>query len=214
MTVHLWDRRLTWLAVPKVACTSIKHAFFQVENGRGFLDFTANGQYFHIHRIYPTRNFVDLPQARIADHLRLAVVRDPVRRLLSCYGDRVIYNRVLSARAAGPALAAAGLPTNPGLELFIDRLEDYHRAVPDLTHHAAPHTRFLGHDPSYFSDIFSMRQLPDMAARLTALLGQTVEIAHFQTHGPKFDPAILPGPSLAAIRRFYAEDYDLWGRYF
>jgi hypothetical protein len=41
LTVHLWDRKLTWLAVPKVACTSVKHAFFQVENDRAFDGFVA-----------------------------------------------------------------------------------------------------------------------------------------------------------------------------
>lgn len=54
MTVHLWDHKLTYVAVPKVACTSVKHAFFQIGNGRAFEDYVANGRYVHIHTLYPT----------------------------------------------------------------------------------------------------------------------------------------------------------------
>lgn len=214
MTVSLWDHRLTYVAVPKVACTSVKHAFFRVENGREHEDFVANGQYFHIHRIYPTRAFKDLPRDRLSGHLRMALVRDPVRRLLSCYGDRVIYNRELSREAAGKALEAAGLPTNPGLSEFIDRLADYSRAVPAIAHHAAPHVDFLGEDPAYFAEIYSMSRLHDFAARVAAQIGRPFLLEHHQVHGPKFCPSVLSSSQVAAIRRHYEADYDIWGRFF
>lgn len=214
MTVHLWEHGLTWVAVPKVACTSIKHAIFHIENGRAFEDFTANGQHFHIHRIYPTQRFADLPLARIAQHDRLAVVRDPVSRLLSCCGNRVIYNRELATETARRALALADLPTNPGLEEFIDRLADYCQAVPDIAHHAAPHVTFLGQDPDYYAEVFSMRRLHDLGERLGTRVGQTVKFERYQHNGPPLDPGSLPGRSIAAIRQYYQEDYDIWGRYF
>lgn len=214
MTVFLWDHQLTYLAVPKVACTSVKHAFFQIENGRPHEDFVANGQYFHIHRLYPTRLFKDLPQGRIASHQRLTLVRDPVHRLLSCYGDRVIYNRELSKKTAGPALEAVGLPTNPGLAEFIDRLADYRQIVPAIAHHAAPHVDFLGSDPSYFSEVFSMSRLQDFAEKVSARLKRPLCLEHYQAHGPKFSPSDLSPSQLATIRRHYEADYDIWGRYF
>ena len=44
MTVHLWDHNLTHVAVPGMACTSIKHAFFEIENARLFKDYLVNGK--------------------------------------------------------------------------------------------------------------------------------------------------------------------------
>ncbi len=214
MSVFLWDHRLTYVAVPKVACTSVKHSFFEVENGRPHDDFVANGRYFHIHQIYPTRSFPDLPHDRISGHIRLALVRDPVRRLLSCYGDRVIYNRELSEQKAGPALAKAGLPANPSLGVFIDRLADYARAVPSIAHHAAPHVSFLGDDPGYFAEIHPMCRLADFAQSVARHLGRPFRLEHHQIHGPKLPPSVLSSAQVAAIRRHYEADYDIWGRFF
>lgn len=214
MTVHLWDRQLTWVAVPKVACTAIKHAFFQVENGRAFQDYQANGRHVHIHDVYPSRAFHDLPQDRIANHLRLAVVRDPVRRFLSCYAHRVIYNRELSQAAAGPALAAAGLPANPGLDAFIDLLADYSAAVPSIAHHAAPQVAFLGPDPGYYAHVFPIERIADFSACAAAILGQPLRLDRRQTEGPKIPASALSPDRLAAIHRHYEQDYDLWGRHF
>ena len=44
MTVHLRDHNLTHVAVPGMACTSIEHAFFQIENARMFEDYLVNGK--------------------------------------------------------------------------------------------------------------------------------------------------------------------------
>lgn len=112
MTVHLRDHNLTHVAVPGMACTSIWHAIFQIENARMLEDYLANGKYFHVHSVDPTRTFQNLARERIAGHARFGLIRDPVRRLLSCYSNRVIFSRYLSEPFAGPALLAAGLRTN------------------------------------------------------------------------------------------------------
>ncbi len=83
MTVFLWKHKLSYIAVPKVACTSVKAMLFEVENGRPFQRCVANGKVFHVHLYYPTLQFTDLPRARIADHARFALVRDPIGRFLS-----------------------------------------------------------------------------------------------------------------------------------
>ena len=77
MSVFLWKKNLTYVSIPKVACTSIKHMFFEIENGRPFQPFKISGQFWHIHNFYRGYAFEDLPHPRIADHRRLTVVRDP-----------------------------------------------------------------------------------------------------------------------------------------
>jgi hypothetical protein len=125
----------------------------------------------------------------------------------------VIYNQELSKRAAGPALALAGLPANPGLEEFVDRLDAYRQAVPSIHHHAAPQTTFLGEDPGYLTAVHSLQRLTEFAAQIGAVLGQAFVIEHHQMHGPKFDPSVLSSRAVATIRRYYEQDYDLWGRF-
>ena len=81
MTVILDAQKLTYVAVPKVACTSTKTMLFEVENGFAFQPFHANGRGFYIHDFYPSIKFGKLPKARIADHTRLAVVLEKLQTL-------------------------------------------------------------------------------------------------------------------------------------
>ena len=213
MTVFLWDHKLTYVSVPKVACTSLKHMFFEVENKRPFKAFTTNGKFHHIHHFYKGYAFSDLPQDRIADHIKLTVVRDPVRRLLSCYANRVVYHQELSLQKAGPALLQAGLQPDPDLSLFLERLDDYCAAVGTINHHARPMVQILGRDPAFFDEIFAIERLSDFTHMVGQIVGRDLTAPHMQTGGPKIGPDALTPAQEAAIRRRYGEDYDIWGRY-
>ena len=213
MTVFLWKQKLSYIAVPKVACTSLKTMFFEVENDRPFVSFRANGKWFHIHRFYKAVPFAELPRKRIADHVRLTVVRDPIRRFLSCYSNRVIFHKELSEKFAGPALARAGLTPDPDLSLFIDRFEDYCRAVSSIGHHARPMVEYLGTDPAFYTEIYPIERVGEMVASLETRLGRKLVLPRLQTGGPKIDPDVLTPAQIDKLRAHYAQDYDIWGRH-
>lgn len=139
-------------------------------------------------------------------------MRDPVRRLLSCYANRVVYYGELSEAAAGPTLRAAGLRTNPGLSEFIHRLADYSRAVPSIAHHSAPQTSFLGTDVGYNDAVFPMERISEFAKAVAETIGQPIKIPRLENYGPKFDAAALPEVDLTAPRRHYATDFEIWGQ--
>ena len=214
MTVFLWAQKLTYISVPKVACTSLKHMFFEIENGHPYEPVQINGNIFHIHRFYGGYAFDDLPRARIADHSRLTLVRDPLRRLLSCYSNRVVHHKELSPEKAGPALRKAGLKPNPSLALFVDRLEEYAETVGPIGHHARPMVNTIGRDPGYFEAIYSLERIGEFVQRVERQVGRSLTLTHRQTSGPKIDPNELSPGQVAAIRKYYAEDYDIWGGYF
>ena len=211
MTVFLWEKKLSYIAVPKVACTSVKSMFFRYENGRPFRDFVANGSYFHIHKIYPGMKFDQLPHGRIADHDRLALIRSPVRRFLSAYSNRVVFYRELSAAAAGEALAERELTPDPDLATFIDRIADYRAAVPSIFHHTRPMVDFLGRDTGYFAALYPLARMRDFVAEINRRLETGLKVQKLHTEGPKIDPSSLSGPQIAALQRFYAEDYSVFG---
>lgn len=211
MTVILDDHKLTYVAVPKIACTSIKTMFFEVENGFAFRMFRASGRQWHIHNFYPSVAFDTLPLERMAEHRRLAVLRDPVRRLLSCYGNRVVHHRELSRAKAGRRLARADLPLDPDLPTFVRNLAEYRRAVPSIDHHARPMVDYMGRDPDFYAGLFRMEALSDFTAEVARITGVQPALARLQTGGPKIDADSLDARDRRLLEEHYAEDYACYG---
>ena len=215
MTVFLWQHDLTYVSAPKVACTSLKHMFFEIENGFRFRMFHANGALQHIHNAaYPGNDFDALPHARIAGHERLTVVRDPVRRFLSCYGNRVCHHRDLAPERIRPKFRERGATPDPALAEFIDKLELYREASGLIRRHTLPLVEILGRDPGYYARIHSMDTLEDLRRRVVAVTGRDVALEHMQRRGPKISPDDLSPAQRRRIEAFYAEDYAVYGEHF
>lgn len=214
MTVFLWKHQTTYISVLKIACTSVKSMLFQVENGRPFEPFVANGRSFHIHRLYPSVKFKHLPHDRIADHARFALVRDPIRRFLSAFSNCVLHHRELSAEKAGAELTARGLKPDPELAEFIDHLSDYAAAVPSIDHHCAPMVRFLGMDAGYYAHVFPIEKIAEFQAELSRRVGQDLVAPRLQTGGPKLDPDMLAPRHVRKLRKLYERDYEIFGAWF
>lgn len=214
MSVFLWKKGLTYVSIPKVACTSIKHMFFEVENGRPFQPFKCSGQFWHIHHFYRGYAFSDLPHPRIADHRRLTVVRDPLQRVLSCYSNRVIHHRKLAEPKALAAMATAGLNPTPDLAEFLDRFEAYRGVSQDVLHHSRPQVWSIGSDPAFYHRVYGLRDLPTFVADVGAHLGQQLLLGRHQSEGPKFSTDDITAPQRARLMDFFAEDYRIWGQYF
>jgi len=211
VAVFLWNQKVSYLAVPKVACTSIKLMLFAYENQRPWQPLRVNGQDMHIHLLYPTLTWDELPVRRMFDHDRFALVRDPVERLLSCYSNRVVYHRELSIAKAAAALEKYDLTPDPSLDLFVDRLEDYSAASPLIHHHSRPMVDFLGRDPGYFAGLFPLARIDAFLARLSLRLGQPLEAAQEQRSGIRLEPAMLSSARLVKLKRHYDEDYSVFG---
>lgn len=213
MTVILKDLKLSYVAVPKVACTSIKTMLFEVENGFAFRPFSANGRTWWIHDLYRSIPFTDQRQDLMADHRRLTVVRDPIQRLLSCYANRVVHHRELSRDKARKQLRNTELPFNPDLSTFVAHLAEYMQRVESIRHHALPMTEYLGADPAWYAQIYPMARLGDFVADVSAVAGRPLALARMQTGGPKITPDALSEAETVRLRQFYAEDYALYGAF-
>ena len=211
MTVILDAHQLSYVAVPKIACTSIKTMFFAIENGFAFRTFKASGRGWHIHNFYPSLDFDALPAERMAAHQRLAVLRDPVRRLLSCYSNRVVHHRELSRPKAGRRLVRADLPFNPDLSTFVRHLADYRREVPSIDHHARPMVDYLGRDPGFYTGLYRMETLDAFVADVARITGTEPRLQRLQTGGPKIDPDSLTAEDRRRLEEHYAEDYACFG---
>lgn len=215
MTVILGKHKIFYAAVPKVACTSLKKAFFEVENGFAFRDYRASGRFRHIHNAaYPTLLFDDHQQKNNKDLWRATFVRDPIARLLSAYSNRVLHHNELSEQAAGAKLDALGLAPRPDLETFVDNLTDYQKAHPSIWHHTRRAVAFLGTNPDYYSRIYTLSEMKTFEADIEERSGTKMTVGREQTGGKKFKVEDLSKKSVEKLKKFYAEDYKTYGAYF
>lgn len=215
MAVVLNEHKLVYFSVPKIACTSIKHFLHEVMTGTRFEPFEKrNGRRVFIHTVYPAEPFSSVDQSAFADFRRITVVRDPVKRLLSAYSNRVVHYRELSSEKVGPRLAAAGLPADPDLDTFIANLEGYCAHFGKIRHHTLPHTHFLGSSPEYFTRIYRFSELDQMADDVRTLTGSPLALQHLQKGGPKLSVDDLSAKQVSLIRDRYAGDYEAFGAYF
>lgn len=208
MTIIVDKFKLAYLPVPKIACTSLKEVFYRIENGQDFVPAVRNSGMFHIHHFYPTPPFRNVPRGRIKDHYRFCVVRDPLKRLLSCYSNRVLHHRELAARHLSTEAIAAGAIPDPDLETFVERLEIYRKHSAQILHHSEPQVVFLGPDTGYFSHIYQMAELPRLIADLSDRTGMALSLPHSQSGGPKLSPDDLSSAARDKLLAFYRADYD------
>lgn len=227
VTVLVPSLRLLVTTSPKSACTSIKTALFQLENGFGFRDFLIYGQLRTIHdpAFYPAMDYATVERL-IAQHnlspdalVKFTVVRHPVDRLLSAYSNRVLHygdieadlSRNAEARAA---LEAKGLPVLPDLSTFIRHLVDYRALSRLIWLHTQPQGYFIGKDPGFYTGIFGMKALRDFEQAISDHVGMEFRLPHLQTGGEKISRSALSGDEVKALEDFYRTDFDLYGGYF
>jgi len=213
MTVILAKHKLSYIPVPKVACTSLKTMFFEVENGFQFRDFRASDRAWYIHHFYPSIPFGDQKLQRMAGHTVMAVVRDPVKRLLSCYSNRVMHHKELSEKKSGAVLKAADLPCDPDLSTFVRRLPEYCAAVASIWHHAMPMVEYLGRDPQLYTHIYPIEDTATLQADVERITGIKAPLGRLQTKGPKIGPGTLSAQEFSMLKDFYAEDYTHYGKH-
>lgn len=226
MPIAINGTNLVYFPIPKLACTSVKIALLrhnQPETAKTLLLYLPDGTFAprvhhagrtrSIHHVYPSAEWQ--PRWHL-EKLRkqqwVCLVRDPLQRFLSAYGNRVVFHDDIARRNADDA-RQAGLDPRPDLETFADRLEDYCRVSPSIRHHTKPMWRYLGPLPWAYTRIFSLRQIPELEA-FCADAGAMIQIPHEQTGGPKCRVEDLPSKARRKLERYYALDYRLYGKHF
>jgi len=208
--------KIAYFPVPKTASTSMKYAFYQLEHGRPFVEADLPPRKKGIHVEYhKTENFYNNDLSRYKNYARIAIIRDPVRRIISAFNHRVLRERELSESRIDMDLARVlGIGPDPTRSEFLCNIEKYRVLSKAIRHHTDPFTKFLGHDLSYFTDVVKIGKVAELAQQIQALTGRKFEIAHFQkTSG---DALVLKmGPAARnALLSYCAGDYALMKGYF
>ena len=212
MTAILPDFGLFYAAVPKIACTSIKHAFIELENDRTFQRYKANGRMRNIHHLYPTRPFDKIPQGKVKDFRKLALIRDPVERFVSAYSNRVQHHKELSWWKVGKDLERLGLAPDPGFEEYLDYFDKYKEASGDIYHHTLPMSFFLGEDAGFYDHLYQVREMDAFSADVSELCQKPFTVGRHQTGGTKIPLSDLSNAQIQKIRDMFVVDYEAFGR--
>ena len=192
--------------IPKVACTSMKEAFFHLAMGQAFTVERGGGER-NVHNFFHHR-MQDISQAQ----RKLLLLRDPIRRFLSGYGNRVIHYKELSRRYVSGLrlerpLDLATFPFDPTLEQFVEHF-DLYRRIPTISHHFRPVSEFVA-PLSAYDHVYPLEDLDRLQADLREWTGQPFSLPHAQQGGPKLRIADVPKHTLHHLIDLYAQDYEL-----
>lgn len=206
MAVVNHEYRIVYFDVPKVASSTVKLALYELANGAPL---QAGNPVERVHRLHPAdpRN-VRRDLARYRDYWCFTVVRDPVARLLSAYGNRIVHHRdTYKGRLAHLRAALLGLPMDPDPDTFFTRLGRYRLQSGSIRSHVRPMARFLGGDLSRFDRVYRIEEMDLLAADLAARTGRQLGFPRTQAAGRKLRLEEISDAALAALLRDTQEDY-------
>ncbi len=197
-----------YLPLPKIANTSIKHAMFELENKVSYD--STNFDYQHIHD-YFRKKTKSIDNAAF----RFVVIRDPIKRFLSAFSNRVIYHRELSETAirvlaeSQPHLRIKpeNYPFNPNLSNFIENLAIFQK-IPSIFIHTCPQSSLI-QNLEIFNKVYKIEELANLEKDLSDISRKPILFRHAQSGGPKIDVACLDADQLAKLKIYYEEDYRL-----
>lgn len=180
-------QRMAFFFSPKSGGTSLRAFLFHVENKTAFRQFMVQGKPMDANTLVSNYRFNRTDHAALSDYRRFAVVRDPVKRFLSGYSNRVLHYRELSVEAAGKALLQEGLPPDPDLATFLENYVGYLRCSQPLARHFLKQQKFIGNDPSYFERIFKLEELTTLTNFVNTACETKAQMPWLQKSSPKFD---------------------------
>ncbi len=123
--------------------------FFHYEHGKAFEPCFEEGRRKTVHMLYPALLREQFPQDKIREYFRFTVVRDPIRRFISAYANKVLDKKKLGTKLMREKLDAIGLDPMPDIETFIRNLDAYQTVNGMLLHHTRPATDFIGVEPDF-----------------------------------------------------------------
>lgn len=183
MVIRVDTARLAYMAVPKAACSSIKATLASLDPEQPKSD-PAKFEQREVHRIYPTQRFRQHRWRHVQDHFRFTVVRDPLKRLLAVYTNRVVALRELH-NCRKIKHGRVNLPADPDPDYFFQNLSPYIAVASSIKHHALPTSIFVGADLGRYSRVYRTSEISALQDDLSTHLNREVRVPHFNSSDAK-----------------------------
>ena len=180
-------QRMAFFFSPKAGGTSLRAFLFHVENGFPFRNYSVQGQPVDANKLTANYRFNRVDHAAIEGYRTFALLRDPVRRFLSGYSNRVLHYRELSIEAAGRELLQQGLPPDPDISTFVENYIGYLQCSKPMARHFLKQQAFVGTDAGFYERIFRLEEVEELADFVNAACGAQARMPRLQTGGAKLD---------------------------
>ncbi|WP_432472021.1 sulfotransferase family 2 domain-containing protein [Amphritea sp. HPY] len=202
--------KLGYRYFPKVACTSIKTALYEIDEQKRF---SRDESGMHIHQYVKMNKLAEMDGCE----RRFVVIRDPVKRLLSAYSNRVTYHKELSEKYIREKASKYydTIPYfDPTLDQFVDNLGVYLN-IGVIKHHVRPVSYFMeGEGLNYFTDVYRMEDISQFESDLSEVFEREVTFEHKQTGGKKLSLKDLSAGQVRKLLKYYKKDYTLLRNYY
>jgi hypothetical protein len=202
-------RKLAFFSIPKSGSTSMKLCLYKLEHGAPF---EGKPDDVHPHfKTYPVKacDFEDLD-----DYFKFTIVRDPVKRLLSSWGNRVFEHEDLLKSLPKRLdkrlrffLKNRFYKTKPSAEYFFRNLISYQKANYSIWHHTVSIKAFVGEDLSFFDKVYRLEAIGELEKDLSERTGLDIVLPREQVGGPKVLYDELPSDVQDFVRDYTRQDY-------
>ncbi len=164
MVIAIEASALAYAPVPKSGCSSVKAMLMEIDPAAALHVGQEAGQKLY-HALYPTRRFRKKRMEKLRGFFRFTVVRDPIRRLMSVYTNRVVELRELhnSRKLRNRGI----LPLDPDPDTFFQNLDRYMHHSWAIKHHALPAHFFTGPDLGVYDQVFRTDQMDAVAQAIS-----------------------------------------------
>ena len=209
------------MPLTKAACTTVKQALARV--GAGCDIAAARGaEPRFLAKTHPTRRFRPHRWRGYEDYWRFCVARDPVKRLMSCYTDRVV-ERKDHYRSRNIERGLSDPPPNPDPDFFFQNLKPYWETASTVEHRSIYARLFVGSSLDVYSRVYRTEDPLLLAEDLSVQTGTAVVFHRENTSWQKLtleDPqtdddrcfARLSGERIRPPERLLSKPASLRGR--
>lgn len=216
MVVTVDKLKIAYFPVPKAANTSMMHLLHSIKTGEKYKSTRdeATGVHRHIHKEYNTPKFSTIKPEDYRNFFKIAIVRDPVERVISAWRNRVVHHKELEGIKSAEKISKIGIPPKPTLPEFIINLEEYRKVNRSIAIHTDSLTEFLGESRSYYNLIFDISESQQIELFFSALTGERKKLPRKQVGGPPADRDELPAALVRKLVDLYERDYQVFGSAF
>lgn len=202
--IAIKEYRLAYAAVPKAGCSSVKAMLAQIDPEVELPpDETRNSTFYH--GIYQTQRYRKDRFAAQDGDFRFTVVRDPIKRLMSVYTNRVVDLKDL--HKSRQLKRQSELTLDPDPDTFFQNFRDYSRQSSVIRHHILPTALFTGDDLDAYDQVFLTGQMNDVAKMLSERSGKEVVLTKANSSATKLVFSDLQPQTQDALMPYLQDEY-------
>ncbi len=160
-------KKILFIPIPKCGSSTIKNYFTEAIYGKKYGN-TVHFQHSSLYRSISHEEF----STRYKKYYKFAVVRDPIKRLVSYFSKNVSNGSLRREAFLQPSFIS--VPTMPGPRQFASNFHLYRQYFIDFRHHTDPIHGYLQPAKGHLDKVFQMSDLPEVHEIIETTYGMKI----------------------------------------